>query len=294
MWWMLTSVNRFFEKRIPYASSPVKRLLIQIIVTILLSSPILILVNVLSDVFFSHLEFMGPQFKAVAVVVFILVVTLINFSFYGAHFFSQWKLSFEEKAALQLRASEADKERLTVQYQHLKNQVNPHFLFNTLTSLDGLIHTNPPVASVFVRHLSKVYRYVLDHSENTVVNLQTEIDFINHYFSILSIRYGKGLHVNINVSESALEKGIAVVTLQMLIDNAVKHNTVNEKEPLVISIYDEDQYLVVENNKQLKNQVESSTKKGLHHLKQLYGYLHPTAPVIHETEFNFQVKLPLL
>ena len=111
-----------------------------------------------------------------------------------------------------------EKERSMLQYHHLKNQVNPHFLFNTFTSLDGLIQTDPDLASDFVRHLSKVYRYVLEHKENEVVSLQTEIDFIQHYFSLLNIRYKDVLHITVNISPAGREKGIVMVTLQMLID----------------------------------------------------------------------------
>ena len=87
-----------------------------------------------------------------------------------------------------------------MQYHHFRNQVNPHFLFNTFSSLDGLIQTNPELASEFVRHLSKVYRYVLEHKENEVVSLETEINFIRNYISLLQIRYKNVLEINLDIS----------------------------------------------------------------------------------------------
>src|SRR6202008_2874005 len=112
--------------------------------------------------------------------------------------------------------------------------------------------------SEFVRHMSKVYRYVLQHKENEVVSLDEELDFIGHYIELLHIRYGQGLHIHCNISESAKQKGIVMVTLQMLIDNAVKHNTIQAAVPLKVIIWDEAEYLVVHNNKQERTQIETS------------------------------------
>lgn len=186
------------------------------------------------------------------------------------------------------------RERSLMQYQHLKNQVNPHFLFNTLTSLDGLILSDPELASQFVRHLSKVYRYVLEHSESEVVSLQTELDFIAHYISVLNMKHSSALQIDVSVSEAAREKGIAMVTLQLLIDNAIKHNMVHMKTPLHITVKDNDGLLSIRNNKQLRKQMETSTKHGLKHLRQLYTYLTPSPVIIADAETYFEVKLPLL
>ena len=181
-----------------------------------------------------------------------------------------------------------------MQYHHLKNQVNPHFLFNTLTSLDGLIKSNPSLASDFVQHLSKVYRYVLEHKENEVVTLQTELNFIQHYLSLLKIRHKEGIDVRIRISDDGMDKGIVMVTLQMLIDNAIKHNIVQPASPLAIEIFDADGYLHIRNNKQLKRQIELSSKQGLDQLRQLYKYLTDKQVVINEHDHQFEVNLPLL
>jgi LytS/YehU family sensor histidine kinase len=176
----------------------------------------------------------------------------------------------------------------------LKNQVNPHFLFNTFSSLDGLIQTDPDLASDFVRHLSKVYRYVLEHKENEVVSLQTEVDFIQHYISLLNIRYKNVLEIRINISPVAMEKGIVMVTLQMLIDNAIKHNSLETEAPLMIRIWDEEGYLHISNNKQLRRQIESSNRQGLEQLKELYHFLTTQEVLVQETSETFEINLPLL
>jgi LytS/YehU family sensor histidine kinase len=200
----------------------------------------------------------------------------------------------ERNARLQVQTAQLEKERSMMQYHHLKNQVNPHFLFNTLTSLDGLIQSNPELASDFVRHLAKVYRYVLEHKENEVVSIQTELDFIDHYISLLSIRYGDALQININVSEEGREKGIVMVTLQMLIDNAIKHNMLQEVSPLVITIWDRNKCLHIRNNKQLKRKIELSSKQGLQQLGQLYNFLNKEPVTIKDEQNSFEVNLPLL
>lgn len=294
LWWMLTRVNSFFNRIMPFQSSVFKRLVIQVTVSLIISSPVLFIVDYLSESLFPTLPFMNQQFKAVVIVLFIAVITLINFIFYGAYFFRQWRKSVEEKAALQVGTAEAEKEKSLIQYQHLKNQVNPHFLFNTLTSLDGLILSDPPLASTFLRHLAKVYRYVLEHGEKDIVTLEEEINFINHYVALLRVRYGNAIFVEIDVSPDAMEKRIAMVTLQMLIDNAIKHNVVHTDSPLLIRIHDENNILRVTNNKQLRKQIESSTKQGLRHLQQFYTFLSASMVEVQDEADFFHVNLPLL
>ena len=238
--------------------------------------------------------FVNNKFVTLIIILLTVVTVLLNFILAAYYFFNQWQKSVQEKAELQVKAAEMEKERSILQYHHLKNQVNPHFLFNTFTSLDGLIQTDPELASVFVRHLSKVYRYVLEHKENEVVSLQTETDFIQHYISLLNIRYKNVLEISMNISKADMEKGIVMVTLQMLIDNAIKHNSLETKSPLTIRIWNEEGYLHVSNNKQLRRQIETSNKQGLAQLKELYSYLTKQEVKIEDGPEQFEIKLPLL
>ena len=294
IWQVVKSLNNYFEKKLPFSEGVVKRMVAQTVASILLTCPTLFIVNAISKKYFPYLEFMSREFMALIVVLFIIVLLLINFTFYATYFFKQWRLSIEEKATLLVLAADAQKEKSLVQYQHLKNQVNPHFLFNTLTSLDGLILSDPELASQFVRHLSKVYRYVLEQPENEVVLVEREIDFIQHYISTLNIKYNQALDIQLEVSDAAREKGIAMVSLQMLIDNAIKHNVVNTKTPLHILIKDEVGFIIVKNNKQVRKQIEISTRQGLKHLQHLYSFLTPEPVVINDTKLFFEVKIPLL
>lgn len=292
VWLFIKFLSTILDKYYPFSKSPVKRVIIQIVVAITCIAPVYVALTLNAHRF--NLAFMNKQFLVVTSILFALFIMLMNLGYNAYYFFKQWQLSVEEKAKLEVATVSMAKEKSLMQYQHLKNQVNPHFLFNTLTSLDGLILSDPELASQFVRHLSKVYRYVLEHRENEIVSLQTEIDFISHYISVLKIKHNEALDITMNISTSGREKGIAMVTLQMLIDNAIKHNIVHEKTPLKILIKDENNILCIENNKQLRRQIETSTKHGLKHLQQLYSFLTPAPVVIEDTTSLFIIKLPLL
>lgn len=292
IWGMINLLGRYFDTRIPFNVNPAWRMIVQIACSVGIVVPFMIGVSTIARPYVP--AFINTKFITLIIILLTVVTVLLNFVLAAYYFFSQWQKSVQEKAALLVKAAEMEKERSVLQYYHLKNQVNPHFLFNTFTSLDGLIQTDPDLASDFVRHLSKVYRYVLEHKENEVVSLQTETDFIRHYISLLNIRYKNVLGIKMNISPVAMEKGIVMVTLQMLIDNAIKHNSLEDEAPLTISIWDEEGYLHVSNNKQLRKQIETSNKHGLAQLKELYSYLTKQEVQVQETTEKFEIKLPLL
>jgi two-component system, LytTR family, sensor kinase len=292
IWHLVKWLNSVLEKKVPFEKGPLKRIGIQVAVCLLILSPIMFVVLTLVRPYMP--PFVNTQFIAILIVLMVLIIFLFNFSFYASFFFHNWQQSVEEKARLEVEAAELEREKFNLQYHQLRNQVNPHYLFNTLTSLDGLIHTDPELASEFIRHMAKVYRYVLQHKENEVVTLTAELEFIGHYIELLSVRYKESLAMHYNISNAAKEKGIVMVTLQMLIDNAIKHNSLQPDQPLKIVIWNDGDYLVVYNNKQLRKQMETSNKQGLSQLKQLYSYLSEKPVIIEDTEEHFTVKLPLL
>jgi two-component system, LytTR family, sensor kinase len=232
-------------------------------------------------------EVFGDDVMAVMFIAHICIAIAINMIFISAHFIRQWK---EEL----LRVARVEKEKAQLHYHHLKNQVNPHFLFNALASLDALVKTDPALASHYINHLSKVYRYVLDHEEREVVGLQLELDFIQHYIALQRIRFREALIVDIALSADAGEKKIVLVTLQMLIDNAIKHNEVHRDRPLTIRIFDRDNVLVVTNNIQPRALLEPSTRQGLRQLVDLYRYLSDIPVKVTGTDTIFTVEIPLL
>lgn len=292
IWLLIKNLSTYLDTIIPFEKNIIKRILIQVATALILDFPIYIFLFMGNRPF--GLNFLTAQFLAIISLLIFIFILFMNIGYDAFYFFKQWQASVREKAKLQVQAAELKMDKSMMQYHHLKNQVNPHFLFNNLTSLDGLIQTNPELASDFVRHLSKVYRYVLEHKENEVVSLETEIDFIQHYISLLELRYKEVLQIDIDISKPALEKGIVMVTLQMLIDNAIKHNSLETDAPLKISIWDEDGNLHVKNNKQLRRQIETSNKHGLQQLEDLYAYLSEHQIVVDETIESFTIILPLL
>jgi two-component system LytT family sensor kinase len=292
LWLLIKWLNAVLEKWIPFHKGPLQRIFIQVMLTLAIVSPLLICSLMFSRPYLP--AFVNREFLIIIAVLFCVMVLLFNFSFYAAHFFNNWQHSIEEKARLEILAADLERDKFNLQYHQLRNQVNPHYLFNTLTSLDGLIQTNPELASEFVRHMAKVYRYVLQHKENEVVSLDEELDFIEHYISLLKIRYENALQIEIALSPEAKEKGIVMVTLQMLIDNAIKHNSTQEDEPLIIKISDKNDCLTVSNNLQLRRQMETSNGQGLEQLRKLYSFISDRPILTDQTATSFTIHIPLL
>jgi ligand-binding sensor domain-containing protein len=207
----------------------------------------------------------------------------------------RYKTAQREKwMRLENKAQRLEKEKAQVLYENLKQQLNPHFLFNSLTSLGGLIRTNSAVAGSFLDSLSKTYRYILKSSDHETVTLEEEIKFAHSYIRLQQTRFTKGLEININVAPDTLQRKIVPVTLQNMIENAIKHNIIDEESPLVIDIYTVQDMLIVRNNLQKKNYVETSNKKGLANLQSLYRYLSDRPVDVNSENAFFQVTIPLL
>ncbi len=226
-------------------------------------------------------------FLASTWVLYGVVVAGINTVFFTNYFLGRWKDSL-------VKAERLEKEKSQVQFDNLKNQLNPHFLFNALTSLNSLITEDPLLAQQFLQHMSKVYRYVLQNKERNFVSLETELDFINNYVFLAETRFAKSLKIQFRMEDHLKQKAIVPVTLQILIENALKHNVVDDDRPLVIDIFTSEDYLVVSNNLQLRNRVETSNKQGLDNLKSLYAFLTDKPVIIDHGEQHFSVKVPLL
>ncbi len=277
-------IDAYFDKVFPFERNIVRRIFLQFIVTL----SILFFFRYLSAFFFLEYIHMhiSRELWIVSFVINTFMVLSIILSIFGYHFFRRWKEQ-------QILAAELGEEKALVQYDNLKNQLNPHFLFNALSALNSLIFENPQLASDFLQQLSKVYRYVLENKDKNVVSLQTEVDFVSHYVKLLETRFGDGLNVVFEIDANASEKAIVPVTIQILVENAVKHNTTSKDSPLVIKIKTEGDYLAVENNLQKKGAIETSNGQGLENLKNLYRFISDKPVHVIETADSFAVKIPL-
>ncbi|TCC82409.1 sensor histidine kinase [Pedobacter hiemivivus] len=200
-----------------------------------------------------------------------------------------------EKQALSLVAERQQKDNALLQLNTLKEKVNPHFLFNSLSSLNALIAQNPELAQSFVVKLSRVYRYVLESYPNGLATVAEELRFVNEYFFLLKIRFGDALEpLDLQISEAHLQEHIPFMSLQTLIENAVKHNMLSKEKPLKISIESQGDFIVVTNNLQLRSDVRDSSKQGLNYLQSTYAYFG-TGQLKYGTEGQrYKCYLPVL
>lgn len=187
------------------------------------------------------------------------------------------------------------KENLQSQFDVLKQQVNPHFLFNSLNVLTSLIRLEPELAEKFTEHLAKVYRYVLENKDNELVTLCTEMGFLDAYIFLINIRFMDKVQVNIRIPEEKRNNRIIPLAMQLLIENAIKHNAMSKKSPLVIDIFiDQDNHLNVVNNLQEREAHMTSTGVGLKNIQNRYRLLNNTVPVFEKTETHFIARIPLV
>lgn len=184
-------------------------------------------------------------------------------------------------------------QNLIFQNQTLKNQLNPHFLFNSLNTLSALIPEHPDSAEKFILKLSSIYRYILENSTKESVPLKSELDFINDYFILHAIRDDGKIKLNIDVRHPEKFR-ILPVSLQILVENAVKHNMATRESPLLISICEDENYITVKNNLQKMAIKLKSTGIGLKNLSERAKLSTGRAIIIEETENEFTVRIPLI
>jgi sensor histidine kinase YesM len=199
--------------------------------------------------------------------------------------------------SMEIQAEQLMKENALAQFEALKNQVSPHFLFNSLSILSSLVHVDANLSEKFIDQLARAYRYILEQKDNETVSLKTELDFLNAYAFLLKIRFENKFDVKISITDHEAEKyNIAPLTLQLLIENCVKHNRMSQTEPLVITISITDDCLVVINPVRPRSEMEgiTSTGIGLANIKNRYQLLTRNPVQIGQEGELFIVKIPLL
>lgn len=223
-----------------------------------------------------------------AIFVALLFVIIVTAIYEATYFFRKWKEAVVEAEELKAR-------NLQTQLESLKNQINPHFLFNSLGSLSSLILEDPIKAVQFVDDLSAVYRYLLQANEKVSATLREELKFVKAYFQLFKNRFGEGISMDLRIAESWMDYKLPTLTLQPLIENAIKHNVILPEKPLKIELsVTPDGTLTVSNNLQRKNSTGLSNEVGLRNIITKYKLLHQKDVEILETEDKFLVRLPLI
>lgn len=285
-WIGMEYLMRWLEKKLPWLEYPIKRLVSQIVLMTLFAAVIIfagmaIWFRISEDLSFrDSLAVVMPSLK-LAYLFMVLAVLFGN----TVLFFKNWREAV-------VKQEELKRAHLALQYQSLRDQVKPHFLFNSLSSLVSLIQSDQKKATQFVHKLSDVYRYLLDQRDSELVPVEDELRFLEDYIYLQKIRFGNSLSVDIHL-ETVLKRMIIPLSLQMLVENSIKHNEASSEHPLEIRITSAgDGKVVVSNILQRKGFPENSTGLGLENLKRRIAFFSDTELLIHEEEGRFTVTLP--
>lgn len=193
-----------------------------------------------------------------------------------------------------LDAEITKKNKVKYQYEQLKRQLNPHFLFNSLNVLDYLVHTDPERASVFIGKLAGVYRYLLSKESEPVVTLEEERTFVTMYIDLLKERFPVGLEVKMDLDDRYLKTFVIPCSIQLLVENATKHNVINKDHPLKIRIRISEKFIQVENNLNPRSQDTESSRLGLKNIEGQYQALFGKTIQIVKNDELFSVRLPII
>lgn len=221
---------------------------------------------------------------------FINFAIMISAIGHARGFMAAWKNSTKKEVVEQkLIAKSAN-----AQFESLKNQLDPHFLFNSLNVLDSLIEENPVKAQRFTNSMSKIYRYVLEQKDKELVSVEEEIDFAKTYCELLKTRFEDAVTFEFNISEEDKKGFVVPLSLQLLLENSIKHNFATSSKPLNIKIFTEKGNLIIENNLQTRELPNTSTGVGLANIVSRYNLLTERNVFVEKSEAFFRVKLPIL
>jgi hypothetical protein len=302
LWVSMGLLNSKIAPKVDWLNKPWKALLLVLPANIITAAIAITLVQYIFVVlvygvpFDTWLERLGIGDYLISV----LIGLFISAIYQGAWFIRLWKKSIVEQE--QLKTSQA-----AAQYEVLNAQVNPHFLFNSLNVLSNLVRTNPDKAEDFIHGLSNVYRYVLDIRKEEAVLLTTEVEALSNYSALVKTRFGDRITIDNKLYRTPTElatqklqagnwsdKKIVPLALQMLVENAVKHNGATQKNPLYIKLFIENDWIVVTNNRPPRFEKSEGKGVGLENIRERYQLLVDKEIIIEDTDESFTVKLPLI
>jgi hypothetical protein len=281
-------IDHWLNKKISWEETPGRRILIQLLLCLAFSTTTIYYSMLLFNKYVCQFPADAEgKFMQAALVIGLLVSIILLSVDIGSQFYTKWKKSLVE-------VEKYKTESLQAQLQNLKDQINPHFMFNNLSVLSSLVYKDQEKAVDFINQLAKVYRYVLDSRNSELVTLREELTFMESYMYLLQIRFDTSLIFDIHIPEDAKSWSLPPMALQMLIENAIKHNEASLQFPLTIHMHVVNQKLEVKNNIQLRSSPEVSCKTGLKNIKARYAYFTAEQVEIEETKHTFIVRLPML
>ncbi|MFI0491471.1 histidine kinase [Flavobacterium sp.] len=292
-------INYYLDRKWDWLEQTNSRVYFGIIITVLYTIPAVLAVNYLVFVYYQKLpiaDFFSERMLFIHLFYIILSLGVSTFM-HARSFMQNWKESSKNKVKEQkIIAGTAN-----AKFESLKNQIDPHFLFNSLNVLSSLIEENPENAQRFTTSLSKVYRYVLEQKDKELVPIEEELAFAKTYMNLLKMRFENSLSYELpaNYEEIALslamkEMKVVPLSLQLLLENAVKHNVVSEQRPLHIKIFIKDDFLCIENNFQKKEVLQDRQGVGLENIINRYGIITNRKVIIDQNQQTYTVKIPIL
>lgn len=284
---------------LPWDKGFSKRLSFELLVTNINASIwVTVVFLIYSSIAQKHFAYVGEKNIASNIFDSIIIAIIINTTFVlvteGDFLLKKWRNSIIETEKIKTEKEQLEKENILSQFQALKNQVNPHFLFNSLSVLGSLIQTDPKKAEEFVSKFSKIYRYVLDVKDEQVVELSRELDFVKSYYFLQKVRYSENFTIQYDLDPKYLEFLVPPLSLQLLLENAVKHNIISDKLPLEVKIFTDNDFLIVKNNYQKRDEPVNSSGVGLENLKRRYKLLTELEPTYSADDSFFTAKIPML
>lgn len=286
-------LNDFLNKKLSWADQTRLRTILGIIATIIVNFVVVYACNYLNYVIIQKVAtteqfFSGKyNFTTWFMINFALMISAF---LHAKGFMEELKKNTKQEVVEQkLIAKSAN-----AQFESLKNQLDPHFLFNSLNVLTALIDENPEQAQKFTTSMSKIYRYVLEQKDKEMVKVEDEIEFAKIYCNLLKTRFEDSVNFTFDVNADDLQKLVVPLSLQLLLENCIKHNFATSSKPLNIRIFTEGKFLCIENNLQVREQLKESAGIGLSNIVQRYALLTKENVFIEKSEQNFKVKVPIL
>jgi len=286
-------LNDFLNKKIPWSEATTKRAIISIISILFVNIILVYFCNYMNFVVFQKSAATKDYFSGKYNYVnwFTINIALLISAFLHAKGFMEElkKTSKKEVVEQKLIAKSAN-----AQFESLKNQLDPHFLFNSLNVLSSLIDENPKQAQKFTASMSKIYRYVLEQKDKELVTVEDELEFAKTYCELLKTRFEDSVGFVFDVKKEDYRKFVVPLSLQLLLENCIKHNFATSSKPLLIKIFSENDTLCIENNLQIREQIKESSGIGLSNIVQRYSLLTKKNVFIEKSEDYFKVKLPVI
>jgi two-component system LytT family sensor kinase len=286
LWKGTAYIGNYIQRKFPWERNPSLTLTVQILASVVYSALAIVFINLVFYEFV-YKSCIKENFRQVSIQMItemgiaMLIITL----FYVKNFFLFWR-----KAAV--NEEKYKQEALQLQYETLKSYVNPHFLFNSLSALSSLVEKDVAKSQLFIRQLSDIYRYVLEQKGKELVPLETEFTFAQSFIDLHKIRHGNNLIVDVNVDDKS--GYIVPLSMQILLENAFKHNVISEEDPLEVRIWRDHDYIIVHNRIRKRMTIESRGGTGLETIANQYRFLSSRSLLICSDDEYFTVHVPIL